>query len=372
MAGLRKAKKYDWKDSNMALFGSDTEKQVKKESANHELAWRNAGQTPGVQVWRINKFKVTTWPKEDYGSFFSGDSYIVLNTYKQQGGDKLLYDVHFWIGKYSTQDEYGTAAYKTVELDTYLDGVPVQHREVQNVESDLFKSYFKAITLMEGGAESGFRSARQEKPIKRLFHFHRDNKGSGVVVKEIVAKRSNLLSSDVFILDLGQDIYIWNGKECNKDEKFKALMYAQELKGKRNGRPVVHPLDEGTVPENHKFFTSLDDDGTDDDDDIDQTWVAAKARKTLFRLSNESGQLECTLVSDGTVHLSDFKSEDVFIFDTQKEVFVWIGNGANEEEKKNGMPYAHNYLMGTDHPIVPITVLKEGQPSQAFTVALNA
>jgi len=28
MAGLRKAKKYDWKDSNMALFGSDTDRQV--------------------------------------------------------------------------------------------------------------------------------------------------------------------------------------------------------------------------------------------------------------------------------------------------------------------------------------------------------
>lgn len=33
---------------------------------------------------------------------------------------ELDHDVHFYIGKYSSQDEYGTAAYKTVELDTYV------------------------------------------------------------------------------------------------------------------------------------------------------------------------------------------------------------------------------------------------------------
>lgn len=51
--GLRKAKKYDWKDTNLALFGSDTEKQVKKESADSEPAWKGCGQEVGVKIWRI-------------------------------------------------------------------------------------------------------------------------------------------------------------------------------------------------------------------------------------------------------------------------------------------------------------------------------
>ena len=89
----------------------------------------------------------------------------------------LLYDVHFWIGKYSTQDEYGTAAYKTVELDHYvccsitcvysatifvcvcvcvcarsqLDDKAVQHREVQGHESGMFRGYFKRLELWKGG-----------------------------------------------------------------------------------------------------------------------------------------------------------------------------------------------------------------------------
>jgi gelsolin len=55
------------------------------------------------------------------GTFYTGDSYIVLNTYKKQGSDQLLYDVHFWLGKYTTQDEAGTAGnYSSIDLSTHF------------------------------------------------------------------------------------------------------------------------------------------------------------------------------------------------------------------------------------------------------------
>ena len=49
-------------------------------------------------------------------------------------------------------------------------------------------------------------------------------------MKEVTFSRKSLDSSDVFILDLGLEIYQWNGKTCNKDEKFKAVQYLQQIK----------------------------------------------------------------------------------------------------------------------------------------------
>ena len=34
-------------------------------------------------------FKVTDWPKEEYGKFYNGDSYIILNNYKKKESDEV-------------------------------------------------------------------------------------------------------------------------------------------------------------------------------------------------------------------------------------------------------------------------------------------
>merc|ERR1712002_571204 len=118
------------------------------------------------------------------------------NTWKEE--EELKYDVHFWIGKYSTQDEYGTAAYKTVELDTFLDDKPIQHREVQGHESALFKSYFEAIKLLKGGADTGFRRVLPEAYKPRMMHVKKTSNKS-IVCTEVSMKKGNLTEDDVFI-----------------------------------------------------------------------------------------------------------------------------------------------------------------------------
>lgn len=368
---LRKQKKYDWKDSNMALFGSDTERSVKKESAKQEKAWHSTGQKVGLQVWRIVKFKVTEWPKEEYGQFYDGDSYIILNTYKCDDAEQLEYDVHFWIGKYSTQDEYGTAAYKTVELDTYLDDVPVQHREVQGHESELFRSYFpNGITTMSGGAESGFRHVKPEEYRPRLLHFHGDKKG--VKVTEIRRNRGLLDNTDVYILDLGLKLYQWNGSGCNMQEKMKAMKYLNDLQSERGGKCTKEVLDEDTAGDNEEFFNHLDEE-KDLDSPEEQTQEAADKTKLLLRLSDASGKMTMKEEKRGKIAKKDFDPKDVFILDTKDEVFVWIGRQTSLNEKKNAMAYAHNYLMKTDHQLVPITcVPEEHSRNRAFQMAIAA
>jgi len=304
------------------------------------------------------KFEVTHWDKEQYGEFYSGDSYIILNTWKPEGMEEYKYDLHFWIGKYSTQDEYGTAAYKTVELDTYLNDAPVQHREVQGHESSLFRSYFESIVLLKGGADTGFRRVLPTVYEPRLFHIEKQPDRKITCVQKPM-KRGNLEGDDVFIIDNGLTIYQWNGKTATPDEKFKAAAMASKMKTSRKGAKVI-TLQEHSTGDDHPAMQLLKEGKSKEKEVVEGT-------REMYRVSDEDGSLDLDDV-DG-YDRSLLESKDVFVVNSGKHVFCWIGKEASVDERKNALSYAGNYLNKTKTPWLPITVVAEGSETDDFNRA---
>lgn len=370
MSGMVKQKKYDIEDSNVALLGSEFDKKVRLASANTEDAWKGAGKACGMQIWRIEQFKVVAWPKSKYGKFHSGDSYICLNTYKDPENEhKLKYDIHFWLGATSTQDEYGTAAYKTVELDSFLGDEPVQHREVEGHESSMFCSYFSekgGVQILDGGVDSGFNHVEPESYKPRLLHI----KGrKNVRMVEVPLCASSLNEGDVFVLDNGLMIYQWQGKGASAREKMRAAQLCRALDDERKGIPEVQVIDQmGSQEETDQFWALLGGKG-DIAADLggDAEWEK-KNDKNLFHLSDAGGKLEFKKIATGKdVTRDKLDTNDVFILDAGVEVYVWVGKGASDGERKNAMSTTQEYLKTNDRPSwLPVTRIVEGGENRFF------
>jgi len=277
--------------------------------------------------------------------------------------------VRFWLGATTTQDEAGTAAYKTVELDDLLGGAPVQHREVQGYESNLFLSYFpNGIRLYEGGIESGFRHVKPEEYKPRLLHV----KGKRTVrVTQVPLSGESLNSGDVFILDKGLKLFQWNGKSSSGQERMKAAQVARAISDERKGLPRVTVLAEGD--DMSEFWEALGGEtavksageGGKDELVVDL--------KKLFRLSDSSGAMEFTLVGEGkSIKRNLLNHDDVFILDDGAEVFAWVGSGASSNEKRLALKYAQDYLVQYKRPLyLPITRILDGGENEIFEAAFS-
>ncbi|ODA81285.1 hypothetical protein RJ55_04250 [Drechmeria coniospora] len=387
--GLVHGKEYDVKDSNVELIGSDIDHSVKFKSAASEPAWNDGsvGREAGLRVWRIEEFKVVPWPKAQYGEFHEGDSYVILHSYKLgKDTEKLGHDIFFWLGAHTTQDEAGTAAYKTVELDEFLHGVATQHREVQSAPSDDFLALFPRISIRSGGVRSGFRHVEEEAPaeVKTLLRLFKVN--SAVVVVEVDPTWQSLDDGDVFVLDTGDKIWVWQGQACSPMEKAKAAHVVHDMtlakhidvevvaQAESRSRRVVDLL--GGTDETPRaglecarpLATATTRSAASSSDD--------RPRK-LFRLSDESGTLAFSLVKSGAaISQKDLDGDDVFLLDDAgRALWVWEGQGASRAEKAQWLAVAQAYVRRVqeelaDAHLMNFAKVKEGHESKAFMKAI--
>ncbi|XP_039813636.1 villin-2-like [Panicum virgatum] len=327
-------------------------------------AFQGVGQKVGTEIWRIEDFKPVALPKSDYGKFYCGDSYIVLQTSCAKGG-AYLYDIHFWIGKDSSQDEAGTAAIKTVELDAVLGGRAIQHRELQGYESDKFLSYFKpCIIPLEGGFASGFKKPEEEKFVTRLYICRGKR---AIRVKEVPFARSSLNHDDVFVLDTENKIYQFNGANSNIQERAKALEVIQYLKEKYHGGVSdVAIVDDGKLQaesDSGEFwvlfggFAPIGKKPVSDDDVVLET-TAPK----LYSIND--GQLK---LEEAALTKAMLENTKCFLLDCGAEIYVWVGRVTQMEDRKSATKAVEEFLINQKRPkTTRVTQVIQGYESHAF------
>lgn len=349
-----------------------------------EPAFRNITKTQTIfLIWRVENLQLVPVPKEQYGKFFAGDSYLILsiNEVGEPGGTQLVpkeskrpleLSIHFWLGESTSNDEAGVAAYKAVELDDFLGGAAVQYREAQGNESKKFISYFKSgLTILQGGAASGFHHVTDE-IRQRMFQV----KGKRTpLVRELPSiSWEHMNDGDVYILDLQHAIYVWTGKAANRMEKLTGAKVAQGLKDDRD-RPIII-VEDGEesqlrdvekryfiqfLPLVNKEIKSAADAGADD--------AAAETKSVseirLYRCSDEDGTLKVTEIKSGPLFQEDLSSQDSFIVDNGTNgIWVWVGKQASQKERMEAMRNAQGFSKKKNYPAsTPVTrVIDGGEP----------
>lgn len=329
-----------------------------------DSTFQGAGQKAGLEIWRIENLRPVPVPKSSHGKFFTGDSYVILKTTALKNG-ALRHDIHYWLGKDTSQDEAGTAAIKTVELDAALGGRAVQYREVQGHETEKFLSYFKpCIIPQEGGVASGFKHVEAEEHKTRLFVC----KGKHVVhVKEVPFARSSLNHDDIFVLDTKSKIFQFNGYNSSIQERAKALEVVQYIKDTyHHGKCDVAAVEDGKLMADAEtgefwgFFGGFAPLPKKTSSDEDKT-VDSHSTKLLCV---EKGKAEPVEADSLTRQLLD--TNKCYLLDCGVEVFVWMGRNTSLDERKTASGAAEELVSSDNRPKSHIIRVIEGFETVMF------
>ncbi|XP_077159180.1 villin-like protein [Paroedura picta] len=325
---------------------------------------------PGLQIWTIEKMKMVPIPEKAYGSFFEGDCYIILHNTKTPSG--FATDLHFWIGRESSQDEQGAAAFYVTQLDDTLGGNPVQHREAQGHESAAFKSYFKkGIIYKKGGIASGFKHVETNVyNIKRLLHV----KGKKhVSATEVDLSWDSFNKGDVFLLDLGKVLIQWNGPSCNIAEKSRGMGLARSIRdGERGGRAQIGIIDsEKDSPDLMQIMKAALGERRGElreptpDTKADEL---QKANVRLYHVYENGKDLVVQEIATRPLTQDLLRHEDCHILDQGGfKIYVWRGKESSQEEKKAAFSRAVGFIQAKGYPTTTnVEVVNDGAESAMF------
>ncbi|XP_056145146.1 villin-1 [Lampris incognitus] len=326
----------------------------------------------GLHIWRIEDKEMVPLPTKTYGNFYEGDSYVVLYINKMRGS--FTYDIHFWLGRSSSQGEQEAAATYTTMMDEALGGVAIQHREAQGYESDTFRGYFKrGLIYKKGDVASGMKHMDTNTyNVKRLLHV----KGrKHVVAAEVDISWNSFNKGDVFLLDLGNLIIQWNGPKSNRMERLKGINLAKDIRDRERGRraqvTVVEGDDDKSSEEAMKVMKQHLGDRRDIKDVIapdDMVDYKLRTGIKLFQVLDVEGNLVVQEVAVKPLKQEFLHHEDCYLLDQGgTKIFMWKGKKASQNERSESLNKAAAYIKAKGYsPSTYVETVNDGAESATF------
>uniref|UniRef100_G3PSS7 Macrophage-capping protein n=1 Tax=Gasterosteus aculeatus aculeatus TaxID=481459 RepID=G3PSS7_GASAC len=306
-----------------------------------------------IQIWRVEGERVPVDPSL-YGHFYGGDCYLILYSYRLSGREQHI--IYTWQGLKCTQDELAASAFLTVKLDDSMGGSPVQVRVTQGQEPPHLMSLFQGKPMIIHSGGTSRKGGQSTTGSTRLFHIRQSSSRATRAV-EVSVCASNLNTNDVFVLKSPSALYVWRGVGAS-DEELAASKHVVAFLGGN-----AQSVSEGSEPAD--FWAALGGKkGYQTSKSLQNTVKAPR----LFGCSNKTGRLTVEEVP-GDFNQSDLAIDDVMLLDTWEQIFLWVGNDANAEERTGAPKIAKEYV-DTDpsgRKGLPITTIKQGAEPPTFT-----
>ncbi|XP_043988971.1 scinderin like b isoform X2 [Gambusia affinis] len=307
-----------------------------------------------IQIWRVEGGDKVLVDPATHGHFYGGDCYLILYSYRQ--GSREQHIIYTWQGLKCTQDELAASAFLTVKLDDSMGGSPVQVRVTQGQEPPHLMSIFqgKPMIIFSGGTSR--KDGQSQAAATRLFHIRQSSSGSTRAV-EVEASASNLNTNDVFVLKYPKGLFVWRGVGASEEE----MNAAKHIVGFLGGSPSN--VSEGKEPAD--FWSAL---GGKKEYQTSKALQSTDRPPRLFGCSNKTGRLIVEEVP-GDFTQSDLATDDVMILDAWDQLFLWVGNEANAEERNGAPKIAKDYVDSdpSGRKGLPITTIKQGAEPPTFT-----
>ncbi|XP_028032005.1 gelsolin, cytoplasmic-like [Bombyx mandarina] len=323
-----------------------------------------------LTVTRISGDQEDVTDRFQQGTSVLYQSEVYVITYKYQNeNEEDAWVVYLWIGSEASDDDKEAGQMLLSQLEEDLEGNVTSVKVPQGKESKHFLSIFKgSLIVLFGSKDDDYQPQNSKKSYEedqtRLFRV--EGTETGVDMRAVqVAEESNVLEDDdVFVLETGSGVYVWNGKDSDPQEQEAALKFVENVVKDKD----VTVVEQGDEPE--EFWEALG--GIPEEKEEPSAWRMVvnrrvTATRTLTAVSvGVAGRVKFEDL-DTEFSQQDLSEDGVYILDTGEELYFWQGADVTERVKSSKQEVIKKYIEddGLDRTVdsaVVVTVRQGAEP----------